>query len=96
MSYQRWTQGDAYVIGSGDDARPIFHCVGCEFPHHKNYREIIAHLSIYHKNSQVALQELEKETRAVGLGATWVDYIRYETERRASNEVMLNLLSKTR
>lgn len=88
MSYQRWTQGDAYVIGSGgdsdrggDSAPAIFHCVGCEFPHHKNYREIINHLKYYHNNSYVALDILEHEARAVGMEATWEDYLKIESER---------------
>jgi hypothetical protein len=80
MSYQRWTEGDAYVIGSaGEGGVPMFWCVGCETPRHRTYRDIIAHLESVHRNSDVALERLRKEAAIVGVDASWDAYLAHES-----------------
>ncbi len=65
MSYQRWTEGDAYVIGDDEG----FHCVACE--HFKTYRQIIEHLKTKHDNSHLAIDKLEAEAKLAGLDNNW-------------------------
>lgn len=81
MSYQRWSEGDAYVIGVGNYrlqvvgalVEPGFQCVACS--HHRTYREIIAHLETHHHNSAKALEALRKEAEVVGLDVSWDAYL---------------------
>ena len=87
MSYQRWTQGDAYVIAIDDG----FDCVACDHQQSKAkcYREIIEHLETYHTNSSVALTTLRHEAAAVGMDANYDDYWeQHEKAKYYGGEVM--------
>ena len=73
MSYQRWSEGDAYVIGIEDG---LFWCVGChkgqrEWPIFLTYRDIITHLQTAHDDSALAVARLIKEADATGYDAGW-------------------------
>jgi len=80
MSYQRWTEGDAYVIGSGDAIDPFFVCVACEHAPRKmvTYEQILKHVVWYHIDSAIAIGRLETEAKAVGIGSSWPTYVEYE------------------
>lgn len=69
MSYQRLTEGDAYVIGSTDGEGNYFNCVSCS--NHRTYREIINHLRTKHSDSLLALKRLLGEARIFGLDSSW-------------------------
>lgn len=78
MSYQRLTEGDAYVIGTGGMGEPgTFECVGCTETGPRPFRsfgEIIAHLRTAHDNSAVAIERLEADMQiAGGPDRTWTD-----------------------
>lgn len=77
MSYQRFTEGDAYVIGTGGHDDPFFDCVSCDQPHvYRTYGEILEHLRTKHHDSAMAIQRLEEEAAVVGLEKTWLDHQR--------------------
>lgn len=84
MSYQRWNEGDAYVIGTGGDENliPVFWCVGCgdgpKDSYFLTYQEIILHLQIIHKNSRLAIDRLKREADVIGYDKNWKTYIDYE------------------
>ena len=72
MSYQRWTEGDAYVIGTDSaTGRATFWCVGCDVPHHESYRLILNHLRSHHHDSKPAIERLEREAEIAGLDNSW-------------------------
>jgi len=81
MIYQRWTEGDAYVIGID---HPQFLCVACDSNPKvfNNYTEIIEHLKTHHKNSQVAIDQLQKEADIVGYWTSWLTYTFWELNQK--------------
>lgn len=90
MSYQRWTQGDAYVIGIGDYTapemfggayvEPAFDCCACSV--HKTYREIITHLETEHTDSEKALERLRAEAAIAGLDNSWPEFLRIHPDNK--------------
>jgi hypothetical protein len=80
MSYQRWTQGDAYVIGAdGLYRRPMFLCVGCDYgTWFETYRAIVDHLKVQHHNSQLAIDRLTAEAERVGYDKSWDAFLALE------------------
>ena len=77
MSYQRFTNGDAYVIAADSGDRVVFECICCnggnvvEF---LTYRDIIEHLKTAHVNSEYGIANLLEEANIAGMDKTFADY----------------------
>lgn len=78
MSYQRWTEGDAYVIA----IQGGFDCVWCGNQIFPTYQTIIEHLERAHNDSATALDLLRSEAELVGLDKNFEDYWRSEAAVR--------------
>ena len=90
MSYQRTTEGDAYVIAvggyhlpemfGGTWVKPGFECVGCDrTPTLATYQQMIDHLQTSHTDSATAIARLTEEAQCVGFDKTFEDYVTWET-----------------